>query len=207
MFTWHPLVIQQRIQHIKERITDLDTQIELAQIQEETADDMARYYEEERENAQDYLDLLRNAVMAATDFSEMLNNIQPTEDVGSDIQNALYKSGIRYSCGKIAVAGVEKGVADNPVLANWKINLDTRVERKTAQLAFFKDLQESSEPDIEVMQLEVNDFVANRDEANNQEDFHDRAHTELSNRQDVLKSELAEMEIQFITALNRKRDV
>ena len=39
MFTWHPLVIRQRIHHIKERINDLDTQIELAQMQEEIADE------------------------------------------------------------------------------------------------------------------------------------------------------------------------
>ena len=85
MFTWHPLVIRQRIHHIKERINDLDTQIELAQMQEEIADEMARNYEEKRVNAQDDLDLLENDVMAATDLSEMLNNIQPTEDVGYDI--------------------------------------------------------------------------------------------------------------------------
>ena len=84
-----------------------------------------------------------------------------------------------------------KGVAGNPVLANWKINLDTRVTRKAAQLAFFKDLQDLSEPDIPVLQLEVDSWVAVRDEAHNQEGFYDRVHTALSVRQDALKSELA----------------
>ena len=105
------------------------------------------------------------------------------------------------------MAVAEKGVSGNPVLANWKINLDTRVKRKATQLAFFKDLQESSEPDIPVMQLEVDNLVAARNEANNQEGFHDRAHTALNNIQDILKSELAEMDVQLATALNRKREV
>ena len=128
MFSWQPVIIQQRICLIEERIDDLDTPIQQAEMQEEHADEMASYYEE---------------------LAEMLNNIRPLEDVGEDILDA-------------------------------------------------------SEPYISVLRLYVDNWAQDRDAAINMEVFYDNVHSELCDKQDFLRANLAKLHIELATALDRK---
>ena len=151
---------------------------------EGNADEMTRYYEEERVNAEDNLEVLLNDVTAANVLSEMLHNIRPLEDVGADIHRVICQEGIRFSCGGLAAAVIQNHrITENPVLQNWQTNLDTRITRLTTHLEYFKELLDSSEPYISVLRLDVENWTRDRDAAITMEEFYDNVHSELVKKQ------------------------
>ena len=204
MFAWQPVIIEQRICLFEEQINDLDVPIKQAEAQGEHADDMATYYEEGRVNAELDLEVLSNDVTAARELSEMLRNIHPFEDVAADILRVTSQTGIRFSCGGLAAAVTQQRIAGNPVLQNWQINLDTRTTRTTTHLDYFTELLNTSEPYIQVLSLDMDDWARDRDAATEMEAFYDNVHSDLVRKQDSLRARLASLHLDLATALDRK---
>ena len=184
MFSWQPVIIQQRIRLIEERINDLDVPIQQAEAQGEHVDDMATYYEEGRANAELDLEVLSNDVTAARELSEMLQNIRPSEDVAADILRVTSQAGISFGCGGLAAAITKRRIKQNPVLQDWQINLDMRITRSATHLDYFTELLNTSEPYIQILTLDEENWARDRDTASEREAFYDNVHSDLVRKQD-----------------------
>ena len=121
----HPDTLRLKISICEENIVVYETLVRHTENLEANAEECAQQYQVDREDADLELEVAENDQFAATVIIPMLEDIRPLQDVGEELLRALHQGG--------AAVAENRLTANNPILQDWRNNLDDRVTRVDEQ--------------------------------------------------------------------------